>query len=1268
MKSNRLAVFALATIALLWASPAYGQSDRGNLTGTITDPSGAVVSGVRVTVTSLDTGEVREATTSGEGNYTVPQLPANTYRVSVEADGFKTATIEDVKIAVQVTRTADFQLEVGGAGETVTVIADAPVIQTDSPVRQTNVTERQVRELPLVVSSEVGGRTPLAFIFLDSNVTGQGGGGTNASSFRVSGGQALGTEILIDGAATRRSQNGTFFSEVSPSPNAFQEFTISTSGFSAEFGNTSGGIVNFTIKSGGNQFHGEAYELHRNTALNANSFLNNAAGRPRNIDLQHDFGFNVGGPIYLPRFGEGGPTYISGKNRSFFFFNYEGYRFNQSETIDVSVPTLRMRQGDFGELLTDPVVLQQFGSGGVTIFDPRSGGPGRRTQFANNIIPNSAFDPAGFNILQFFPLPTRPGVFRNYTASSSNPTTMNNYVFKLDNALTNSQRLAVSYSFRKLDRLAGGFPRFPEPFVAFGRFDQVTTSHFARLTYDYSITPTLLNHFNAGFTRYNSVNANTTRGFDTFSLGIPRTSVLGGSFPSIDFPYGGGTESDPNPNRNTLRAYQGIGSSFFNDLPFADNTTQLSDSVTYIRGRHTMKFGADLRFQQFNAAQLLGPGGWFNFRHNQTANGNNPNNPDDFSDTQGWPVASLLTGATEFAFNSNKTLDPGYRYFLPAVFFQDDIKVTQSLTLNLGVRYEIPGPRTESKGRLRGFDPDVMNPTVGRRGALVAANGLGGLQAENPGIAPRDYSAFAPRVGFAYSLNNRTVVRGGYGIFYNPILYGVGGANIITEGTEGYNSFPVYPNTGANANTFLSNFPVRPSVDPTNQFIANFRPERDGSTAESGDVTFFDKDFKSGRTQQYTLDVQRELPYNFAVSLGYIGNRGTRLRSQFNRLNAIPLEALRLGGPLLRKPLSQVTDTDRAYAQRVGITLPANPAAVYTTAGTDAMGNAIRIPFGGNVAQSLRPFPQYRTVNSALEHEGQSFYNAFQAKVDRRFAQGIQFGASYTFSKLITDASEDLFGGSALNGVLQNPNDRRSLRAVSPSDIPHVLVLNYVLELPFGKGRRFLNSGGIVDKLIGGFQISGIQRYETGRPLVIVSSRNNGFLGSDIFGVGGNLRPNLTGQPILTGNQESGSQFRAVNPAAFSQPLDFGAAPTFADPTPTDPNRRTQFPIGSPEYTTFYADPTRFFGTAPPTLDDFRVSPFYSENISLLKKTGITETVTMELRGEFFNVFNRTRFGGPASNFGDVDPASGNPGNFGNVSIDAGYAPRIVQVGIRLIF
>ncbi|HUQ31331.1 MAG TPA: carboxypeptidase regulatory-like domain-containing protein [Pyrinomonadaceae bacterium] len=1227
MKSKKFYALVLVVLLTVWVSSASAQSDRGSITGTVTDQTGAVVPNAKVTVTNLDSNETREATTSDEGSFSVPELKAAPYKLTVEATGFKTATIENIQVAVQVSRRADVALEVGVVTDVVTITSDTTALQIDSPVRQTNVTERQVKELPLLVTAESAGRTPLAFIFLDSNVTAGTGTGTNASNFRVSGGQSLGTEILIDGAATRRTQKGTFFTEVAPGPNAYQEFTLSTSSYSAEFGNSSGGIVNFTLKSGGNDFHGEVYDLFQNDALNANSFLNNAQGLRINRDHQHDFGGNIGGPIMLPRFGEGGPYYLSGKNRAFFFFNFEGYRFARGENVFVSVPTLRMRQGDFGELLTDPVLIARNG-GPIQIYDSRMP-VNNRNPIPNNdlrtyvspVTGGSIIDPVGLAIAQFFPAPTSAGVFRNYLAQTEVPNTMNSPVFKLDFVFSDKQRLAFSYAFRDNTRVTGGAPRFPEPFVADGVWQQFFKSHFFRLQHDYTFSPRLLNHFNAGYNRYDVANKNFTEGFNELSLGFPAGSVQNKAFPKIAFP-GYGDPADPfNPN---VRAYQGIGSTFFSDR-LRDNAMELTDFMTYVRGNHTMKFGADVRNSQFNVHQLLDPGGEINFRANQTAN-----NCCEIAG-QGFPIASLLTGATEFSFNSVQNLDPGWRQFSHSYFFQDDIRVTPRLTINAGIRYDLPGLRFESRDRFRGFDPDVANPAAGGRlGAIVGAGGQGGLQAANKTLANPDHSNIGPRLGFAYSLNDKTVLRGGAGLYYAPILYGFGGNNTLTEGTIGYNSpRPANINGGADANPdlFLRNYRQTPGTDPNGQFLHN-------------EIDYFDKNFKTGRTFQYGLDIQRELPYNFVIQLSYTGHRADRLRSDLQRINAIPLNALRLGFELLNRPLSAVSANERAYAQSVGVTLPASNNAVYTG-------------FTGSVGEALKPFPQYGNIRNQLESLGKSWYNAGTIKLDRRFARGIQFGLSYTFSKLITDASEDLFGGSPIGSVIQNPYDRNQLRSVSPNSIPHVFVVNYLIELPFGKGKRWMSGGGLSDRLFGGWQISGIQRYQSGLPLVIRRTGQDAFSCSGPTGFCTDIRPNLTGQDILTNDQTlTNGRARIFNAGAFSAP------PSFNQGAPAE---LLAGGVINPAYVTYYSNPLRFFGDASPVIDQARDIPFLSENISLLKKTRLSETFTMELGAEFFNIFNRHRLTQPGS---DINNAVA----FGFSSIDAGYEPRIIQIRVRFTY
>ena len=1236
MKPLKVLAVSLLVIFIGCVAPVSAQSDRGSIRGTVADINGASVSGARVIITGVETGEVRETTTSDDGNYGFPELKANTYQVSVEAAGFQKTTVADFKVAVQVTHSLNFSLEIGAITNEVTVNAEGQALQADTPVRQTNVTERQVRELPLLVGAESGGRTPLAFIFLDSNVSGTtNAGSTDASRFRISGGQGSGTEILIDGASVRRTQNGTFFSEVAPGPNAFKEYTISTSSYSAEFGNSSGGVINFTQKSGTNEFHGEAYDFVRNEKFNARDIDSSARGRERNRDNQNNYGFNIGGPIYVPGFGEGTPLFYKLKDRAFFFFNYEGYRFRQGASSLVTVPTLRMRNGDFSELLNtaDPSVRLINNGNPVLIYNPRQPSS-TRTAFAGNIVPGSSIDPAGFAILQRFPLPTRPGLLNNYDAGGLRPTDMNQFTIKLDFNLTAKQTLTTSYSRRDTERLAGAFPVLPLPFTNFDVFAQDFKSNIFRAQHTYNLTSTALNFFNIGYTFFDVANRNTTDPFNTSSLGIPVGATQNTAFPRIDFPgYGIG---DP-------RRVQNIGSSFFTDR-IRDGGLQISDFVTVISGSHTIKFGADVRFNQFNVRQDIDPGGAFNFRNDQTTRDDDPNG--------GYPIASLITGATEWNFQSNNSIDPAFRQMTQSYFVQDDIKLTRKLTVNVGLRYDIPGLRTEARDQFRGFDPTAANPQAGGRpGALVGAGGQGGLQAEFKTLAKTDYSNIGPRLGAAYAFNDKTVFRGGIGLYYAPVLYGTNGGGDINTGTIGYNTTGVVRTPdGRNtpANQFLSTFRDLPPVNPANQFVGDLGVPI---------LAFgqFNNGFRTGRTLQYTFDVQRELPFKFVASVGYIGHRADRLRSNFGRPNAISFNALKLGREILRTNINDVTAAQRIYASSVGVTIPANANAVFPS-------------FGGNVAQALRPFPQYGRVTDILESEGESDYNALQAKFERRFSDGLQFGASYTFSRLITNASEDILGGSPLTDVLQNPYDTAALKTVSPSNSPHVLVTNFLFELPLGKGRRFLNQGGIVDKIFGGFQIAGIFRVQQGTPLVFsLDPGNDSFL--ELAGIFGRLRPNLTGRDILltqrTPVPDAGGpggvipgRFFVLNPAAFAAPTNYNNAPPFLINGAVNP-----------AYGAYYADPNRFFGTAPLVNETVRADMYYTQDMSILKKTRITETVVIEIGAEFFNVFNNVLFLPPDTFLGRAENGYANGINpSSNVNFGAeGFAPRLNEAGNRAI-
>ncbi|PYS26488.1 MAG: hypothetical protein DMG11_19755 [Acidobacteria bacterium] len=1085
----------LAFVIVSFLSPALSaQTDRATITGLVTDPSGATVPDAKVTATAVATGVARSTVTSAQGTYTLPELPSGVYQVQVEAKGFKT-TQKSVELFVLVTQRMDFRLEVGAANEVVKVTEEAPLIQADSAVEQSTATPRQVLELPLQVSSETAGRSPLSFIYLDSSVSSASGQNTpSTTNFRINGSQGLGQNILIDGGTTRRAQNGTFFTEVAPGPDVFDEFTINTGSYSSEYDNSSGGVIDFKLKSGTNNFHGELYEYWRNDYLNANTFLNNSGGLRKNEDRENDFGGNFGGPVFIPKL-------YNGRNKTFFFFGYGGYRFLQGQNVLVSIPTMKMRQGDFSELLTDPYVLSFFGHP-IQIYDPtipsgsRTAIPGNNlATYVNPSTGRSVIDPVGMKLLSMLPQPTQAGVFHNFLSSSTTPNDMNSEILKIDHVLTDKQRLSLSWTHRSQDAVKGGFPRFPEPLVANGVWRQFFKTDYVRIQHDDAFTPTLLNHVNLSFDRVGVINRNTTLGQSPSTvLGMNPLATQNTGLPRIGFPGYGDILTSPDP-----RANQEFGSSFFSDQQY-ENTWELSDSVTKVTGRHTLKFGASLLKEQFNVTQYLDLGSSTNFRNDQTAS--------DADGGGGWPIASMITGAAEFSFVSIETVQPSWRYFYPAFFAQDDIKVTPKLTLNVGIRYEIPNPRTEGHDKMRAFDPKVMNPDAHILGAIVGAGGQGGLKARWPGLIPTDYSNVAPRIGFAYKLNSKTVVRGGYGLYYAPILYGFNGGSNINNAEIGYNilGFLRTPN-GRNSTVFLNSYPNAPVPNPNSQFVFDSA----GNFLAFNGVDYLNHDFHTGRTAQWSLDVQRQIQDHFAATLSYVGSHGTRLRSNFEHLDALPLNDLKLGFPILNESLNKALADPAtvAYAASVRAPLPASASAVFPG-------------FDGNqsVAQALRPFPQYRDFTNLMESLGHSWYDALNAKLDWRYRDGLQFGAAYTFSKLITDAAEDVQGGSPIAGSYQNPFDIRQLRSVSPNNAAHSFVLNFIYELPFGTGKPYAKRSGPIDKIAGGWEVASILSYRSGLPLVpILTGPQAGWL--NLVGYDGNLRPDLTGQPILTGRQFS---------------------------------------------------------------------------------------------------------------------------------------------------
>lgn len=1288
-----VAMLMLAGVAL----PTTAQTNRGNIAGAVTDPAGAAVANATITARNADTGVTSEATSTGEGNFRVAEVPAGNYVLTVTAPGFSTTEITGVVVEVNTTTSRDVALQAGQVSDTVTVSSDgALTIQSDTSDIGTVVRPRQVQELPLPAGSGTGSfgiRSAEAFVFLTPGVIGPGSatdngqnndGSTSPNSFQTkfAGSQNFSNEVLLEGASTFRTENGSSFDETAPSIEAFQEYKVTTSNLSADLGRTGGGVTSFAFRSGTNDFNGSAYDYFRNRVLNANRFFRNLQGRrpdgtevaPRPFSNFNNFGGTIGGPIFLPRFGEGGPRLYNGRNRSFFFVIYENSRQNFGGGSPVTLPTQAFRNGDFSTLLrpTEPQGTDSLGRSVIVgqIYDPATtravtaGQVDQRTglvavttgfvrdPFAGNIIPSARFSRVAQNILGFVPLPNLPGLIFNGTPSqnflipvSASPLNVETYAVKLDHAISDSSRLSGSYSYRQNERVVGA-RNLPDN-INRGNQDQIFTTRYLRIAHDQTFSPNVLNHFNFGINRTVSDNGSASRGLN-FPAQLGITGVGPRTFPEINF---GGI-------------FQDIG--FTLSANNIDNGFRVNDFVSVVAGNHNIKVGGDFRYQQYTPVNQNNTSGAFNFGGAQTSALSGVNTVGG----SGLGFASFLLGQVA---NANIAITPNivqFRQQYYAGFIQDDWKARQNLTLNLGFRYEIDVPRRELYNRYTSFDPLLPNPGAGGRlGALAfAGNTVRGLDSTR--FADTYKKNFGPRVGFAYSPDRadgflgtllggagKTVFRGGYGIFYQALQY----ADFGEQASDGFNSSTNFDATQQGLNGFNPAFNIDnglpaipanripPFVDPN---FNNFQ-DPDFIQREGG---------RPGMIQNYSFEVQRELSKDLILNVGYIGTQGHHLRSNLKRFNNIDPRFLALGNTLLIGINNDNFGANLTPAQRAATISTADQARI-----SQLTGSPFALPFAGffgNVADALRPYPQYRSIitDRQLENAGNSTYNAGYVQIQRRFSQGLNLLASYTFSKTITDADSALpiFGTFSGGGEVQNPYNQQAEKAVSNQDIPHSLVISYIYELPFGEGRRYSSGSGAINKLVGGFQVGAVHRYQSGNPLSFGDTGGTSFIPT--YGrVRYSIRPGFTSQDILSDAVRNGT-FDPRAPGAqgeyFNRNVFFDQNRECAS---TTVNGVTTFDRSSFFGCRLPTEPLTF-GNLPRTLGDVRSQAFFNEDINIVKKTTITEGFVMEFRTEFINVFNRTIFRRPNTfNFSETNR------EFGRV-FGQSNEPRIVQFAVKLLF
>jgi hypothetical protein len=1019
-------MFLAAITVLAAASSAFSQTTAAQFTGRVTDPTGAVIANAKVVATNTATGVTRETESNDAGSYTVPLLEPGSYSVNVKKAGFRPIAHTGLTLHVNQMARMDFVMELGSVTETVSVNTDLPLLQSAESSLNAVIDNRKVVELPL------NGRNPFDLMFLAAGTQSFArpsypGNNIPLSNFSINGGPAMSNEVLLDGIPNTTPQYNAY--AIIPSIDAVQEFEVKTNNMAAEFGRTSGGVINVSMKSGANAFHGVAYDFLRNDALDSNTWLNNKSGLTNPALRYNQFGATAGGRIV--------------RDKTFFFANYEGLRRSTGRTFQFSVPTLDQRRGDFSRTLAqngrlvdiyDPLSVTQAGTGFV------------RTTFPGNVIPNNRFNTVSKNILPFWNEPTHPGIGptlnNNFIKNSAEAYTVNQFNTRVDHSFSNSNRLFGRFSWNE---------SWVTPPVVFSDTanpasgPQLFTQRNAALNDTHSFSANTFATFRLGFARLRDYNNPLDTSFDITKLGLPayvRDLSPARTFPSVN--VSGYAVSNIGFGTSSVGPVTGT---IINNI---SNSYTAQSDVTHTRGNHVFKAG--LEYRLFRSAGFRPPLPAYNFSPGWTQGPN----PLQGSVNAGNAFASFLVGLTSGgSAQLNATQDIQTYYY--GAFLQDDYKLTPRLTLNLGLRFETENLRTDRYDRLNFLDLTSQSPlavpSLGPLRGGLAFVGVGGNSREQGAVA---YN-WSPRFGFAYQFHARTVFRGGYGIFFAPRT----GFDFGTLGQTGFSATTdlISSPDGVTPTTYYSNPFPNGLVQPTGSSLGLL-------TNVGAAISAPDYNQQALYMQHWNLSLQRQLAGSMVIDIAYAGSKGTHLwqNLQFNQLPD--------------KYLALKSDLQRVVPNPFRGIIPA----------TQALGGATT-----TYGQLLRPYPQFTGVNSIGSTSGSSTYHALEIRAEKRYSHGVNFLASYTLAKQIDDGAPGAriaWIGDVPN--FQNNNDRRSERSVNSQMAAQRLSIAAGWELPFGKG-KLLASGisPLTDKVIGGWQINWIGSFQGGIPLVMSTAVNN---------------------------------------------------------------------------------------------------------------------------------------------------------------------------------
>jgi hypothetical protein len=1187
---RRFVVCVLVVLILGLAPSVLSQSNNASIDGLITDPNGALVSGATVVLTSKDTKVSSTFLSDANGLYTFRNVVPGTYQLKVTAQGFGGYVQDGIEVRVGYPIRQNIALKLAGTTQHVDVTADASALNFETAELRNSIDPEVIQDVPLLVSGSIRSAANFASL-LPGVVRGSG----DVTGAHVNGGQSQTGIVVLDGISLFNSSGTQGLTgavlDFPQSPDLISEFQVLTSNYDAQFG-SAGGVTVENVKSGTDRFHGTVYEFNRNSSFNATQW---GSGGAKAQDVENDFGGNFGGPLKLP-------FWKNRDHRTFFFTNFEAFRIRGGLFRDtLTLPSAAEQQGDFrdwvdanGNLIPvyDPATTRSNPS-----YDPNqpvspTNPPFLRDQFmgCDGTTPNviCSTDPRLQNSLakqwfQYLPTLTSTGPTNNYLAPAT-PQFLGTDAYtiteKIDEYIGSNNHISEMFYYKYLPETT--FSTLPATISDSGTSFKRTS--VLRLNWDRTFNPTLVNHAAFGFQN------------DKF-YGGGIDGKYADKLPQI--PGVASHEYPPQVYFSNGFSTFGTGAGDPKIQPWLAPAYIVQDTVSLTRGKHTISFGGDMRFAQNSPTFLGGQSGSFGFSATETGL---------LGPVSGSPIASFLleqVDAASATFYTSTVIDARTKSY--SMFAGDTWRITPKLTITPGIHWEVDPPSLEAKDRFSYFDPTLANPGAGNLPGAIAFAGHGSGRSGRRFPEDTWYGGFAPRIGFAYALNSKTVVRTGYGIFYdNANMPGWDGG--ISQ--DGYNAFTTFGSSqgGMQAAFVLSgglpsNHPVPPNLVSTfdnGGYAPVYRPR----TAN-----------RLPYTQQWNFTVEHEFTSRDYVSASYVGSKGTRLLSQIDPINALnPSYLTSLGGQLY---------DDFQPGQTILDGVPA-PFPDFATVMTGC---------SPSVAQALLPFPQYcNNIRGRDENEGSSVYHSFQLKAEHRFSRGLWALLSYTNSKLITDADAQ---ESTYNASIFSPFEKQRNRSLAIEDVPQALNIAFNYELPIGRGKPWLNQGGVLDAIAGGWTINGVFRAQSGIPFQIFSSSCN--------------VPGQLSAVCLPGLLPGASPFaQSSSHIDVSKPLlnvdSFEPASGF-----------------------------NFYTGSGPRVEGFRQPAYRDFDLGLQKLVHISERVTFQLRGDAFNIFNTHQFdtvgisiqsSGLGGSAFDNDVASPTFGMWNG----AVTSPRNIQVSGRISF